>query len=71
MPLLELIKKGVSEFSEQVNIVQDKVGSTKIKWLTSMAWCLIRYGARPIDYVRFEFYKKNGTERNKYLTIYR
>lgn len=71
MPLLERIKKGVFEFSEQANIVQDKVGEEKIKWLSSMMWCLLRYGARPIDYVRFEFYKKNGTERNKYLTIYR
>lgn len=71
MPLLERIKKGVFEFSEQANIVQDKVGSTKIKWLTSMAWCLIRYGARPIDYVRFEFYKKSHFERNRHLTIYR
>ena len=36
-----------------------------------MAWCLIRYGARPIDYTRFEFHKKSSRERNRYLTIYR
>lgn len=71
MPLLERIKKGAPEFSEQANIVQYKVGGSKIKWLASMAWCLIRYGARPIDYVRFEFYKKSHFERNRHLTIYR
>lgn len=36
-----------------------------------MFWCLVRYGARPIDYVRFEFHKKSAKERNRYLTIYR
>lgn len=71
MSSLDSIKKGIPEFFEQSKIVQNKVGGAKAKWLSSMAWCLIRYGARPIDYVRFEFYKKNGTERNKYLTIYR
>jgi hypothetical protein len=72
MPSFQQIKKGIPEFFEQANIVQSKVGGEKkIKWLSSMMWCLLRYGARPIDYVRFEFYKKNGTERNKYLTIYR
>lgn len=36
-----------------------------------MLWCLLRYGARPIDYVRFEFHKKSRRERNRYLTFYR
>ena len=71
MPSFQQIKKGIPEFFEQANIVQSKVGGVKIKWLSSMMWCLLCYGARPIDYVRFEFYKKNGAERNKYLTIYR
>ncbi len=36
-----------------------------------MVWCLIKYGARPIDYYRFEFYLKNRFARNRYLTFYR
>lgn len=36
-----------------------------------MLWCLIRYGARPLDYTRFEFHKKSRRERNRYLTLYR
>lgn len=47
------------------------MGGVKIRYLADMFWSLIRYGARPIDYVRFEFYKKSPLERNRYLTIYR
>ena len=36
-----------------------------------MLWCVLRYGAHPKDYFMFEFYKKNGWERNSYLTIMR
>lgn len=36
-----------------------------------MLWCLVRYGARPTDYVRFEFHRKSARERNRYLTFYR
>lgn len=39
--------------------------------ISSELWCLLRYGAAPVDYVRFEFYKKNHQERNRYLTINR
>jgi len=40
-------------------------------YIISVLWCLVRYGARPMDYTRFEFYKKNTYERNRYLTLYR
>ena len=52
------IKKALTEFGEQSRIVSISYGGGKIRWLCSMLWCLIRYGARPIDYVRFEFHKK-------------
>lgn len=65
------LKKAFLNFLNNLKLSKIKWGGAKVKWLSSMAWCLIRYGARPIDYVRFEFYKKNGIERNKYLTIYR
>lgn len=39
--------------------------------IISEIWCGLRYGANPIDYVRFEFYKKNHHERDRYLTTYR
>lgn len=71
MPLLDRIKKGISEFNEQAAIVAKSYGGSKLRWVLSMVWCLLRYGARPIDYVRFEFHKKSSRERNRYLTIYR
>lgn len=39
--------------------------------IVDMLWCVLRYGAHPKDYFMFEFYKKNGRERNSYLTIIR
>jgi hypothetical protein len=71
MIFLDRIKKGIPEFSEQAAIVANSYGGSKFHWMLSMVWCLLRYGARPIDYVRFEFHKKSPRERNRYLTIYR
>lgn len=65
------LKKGLAESVEQAKIVSEKYG---IKWwlvIVSELWCGLRYGAKPVDYVRFEFYKKNHCERNRYLTTYR
>lgn len=66
-----LFLKGLSEFKEQAIIVSNSYGGGKFRWMLSMAWCLVRYGSRPIDYVRFEFHKKSPKERNRYLTFYR
>jgi len=71
MPFKARLTKGISEFKEQSQIVSDGYGGSRLYNMCSMAWCLLRYGARPIDYVRFEFYKKNNRERNRYMTIYR
>ena len=40
-------------------------------YIISMLWCLLRYGARPTDYTRFQFYKLKGKERNRFVTLYR
>lgn len=71
MPSLARIKTGVPEMFEQARLVGNTYGGSEAHWFLDMCWCLIRYGARPIDYVRFEFYKKSAHERNRYLTIYR
>jgi len=71
MPGLARIKAGVPEMFEQARLVADTYGGCKAHWFLDMVWSLIRYGARPIDYVRFEFHKKSARERNRYLTIYR
>lgn len=46
-------------------------GGGKLRILASMAYCLVRYGARPIDYERFEFRRKSAFERNRYMTFLR
>lgn len=71
MSALRRIKQAFSEFPEQATIVSESYGGCKLRWELDMFWCLVRYGARPIDYVRFEFHRKSGRERNRYLTIYR
>lgn len=78
MVLFNRLKKGLPEFGEQVTIVIQQYhsgtkfgGVLRIKYLVDMCWCLLRYGARPIDYVRFQFYKKSSSERSKFLTIYK
>lgn len=71
MGVLKRLKQAIPEFREQSQIVADTYGGGTFRWKLDMAWCLLRYGARPIDYVRFEFHKKSATERNRYLTIYR
>ena len=71
MPSLARIKKGASEIFEQLRLVTNTYGGNNVHWFFDMMWCLIRYGARPIDYVRFEFHKKSSRERNRYLTLYR
>lgn len=67
----ETFLKGFREFGEQAQIVSSTYGGSKFHWIVSMVWCLVRYGARPMDYVRFEFHRKSARERNRYLTLYR
>ena len=71
MKLLKRINQAMQEFPEQASIVSDTYSGYKLFWIIDMAWCMVRYGARPIDYVRFEFHKKSGRERDRYLTIFR
>ena len=71
MSALRRIKLAFSEFPEQAAIVSESYGGCKLGWELDMFWRLVRYGARPIDYVRFEFHKKSQKERDRYMTIYR
>lgn len=65
------IKKGISQFVEQSSIVSECYDIGRVRCFIDMVWCLVRYGAQPVDYSRFEFYKKSGRERNRYLTIFK
>lgn len=69
--MIKTAKKYLSPYIEQAKIVSEKYGIKKGELIVSMLWCRLRYGAQPVDYVRFEFYKKNNHERNRYLTNHR
>lgn len=65
------ISKVINEFRTYATETQIVAGGGKAYWIADMAWCLLKYGARPIDYVRFGFYLKNRFARDKYLTFIR
>lgn len=59
------------EILELAAIVSKSYGGSRLGWVIDMVWSLVRYGALPVDYIRFEFHKKSARERNRYLTYYR
>lgn len=65
------IKKSLKELKDQAKFVAGNYGGGVGYHIISMLWCLLRYGARPTDYVRFQFYKLKHRERNRYVTVYR
>ena len=65
------LKRYLPQGKEQSKVVSETYGINRVGVIISMLWCRMRYGAKPVDYVRFEFYKKNHHERNRYLTIHR
>lgn len=71
MGFIDRINRLWSEQTEQVAIAQKQLGGCKFRYHLDMLWCLARYGARPIDYIRFEFHRKSAKERDRYMTIHR
>lgn len=66
-----IIRKAILEFKEYSALTVQNRGGWKFYWQFDMFWCLLKYGARPIDYYRFEFYRFNRFERNRYFTFFR
>lgn len=71
MALITNLKKAHIEFNEKSTSVANLLGGGKLRIYLSMLYCLVRYGARPIDYERFEFYDKSSRRRGQYLTFMR
>ena len=57
--------KDIDQYS---TIIQDEVGGAKLVWEVKMAYSFLRYGAKPVDYWRFQFWRKSPSECDKYLT---
>lgn len=68
---LKTIKKVLQEYSEKSDSVAKSLGGGQLRTLLSMFYCTLRYGARPIDYERFEFKRKSAFERDRYMTFLR
>lgn len=72
MEKIKWLKKFYTYRVERARVVSERYSS---RWwvgvIISELWCKVRYGADLTDYERFEFYKKNHHERNRYLTIRR
>lgn len=67
----DAVKKGLWEFRTYPSMVSSNYGGNIYYWMGDMVWCLLKYGARPIDYYRFQFFKKNRHERQRYLTFFK
>lgn len=68
---LNSLKNSLQELKDQARFVANNNRGGYYYHIISMIWCLLRYGARPTDYVRFQFYKLKGGERDRYVTVYR
>lgn len=67
----ETIRKVLKEYREKSDSVAKVLSSGRLRTLMSMLYCTVKYGARPIDYERFEFRRKSAFERDRYMTILR
>ncbi len=63
--------EAVKQFRFDVrDVVKQYHGPTFVYWMQAFWYCL-RYGASPNDYIRYEFYLKNGRGVNEYITALR
>ena len=65
------LKWGLAANVKQADVVSRIYDVKRWRVVIGQMWCRFRYGANLADYERFEFYKKNHYERNRYLTRYR
>ena len=57
--------KSLSKFIQEIKTLGK--GMSLYFWC-DLIWNIIRFGCRPGEYLRFEFYKKSNWEKNKFLT---
>lgn len=65
------VKPLLDDFDLQSEIMCNKAGKNKLYWRTKMFFALLNLGAKPVDYVRFEFWRKSRFEKNRYMTSMR
>ncbi len=65
---IKFLQENIQRFNR--NIKKHAGGRFIYCWFT-LIWCALRFGSSFDDYFRYEFYKKNDFERNKFITYYR
>lgn len=61
----------LNDVDQYSTIIKSEIGGSKILWEAKMLYCFLRYGAKPVDYWRFQFWRKSASECDKYLTSMR
>ena len=63
--MITFIKNGIKEAFVSAILSKQKVGSGCVLfYLCDICWSFVIYGARPRDYVMFEFYYQNHRRRS-------
>ena len=65
--MIEVIKKFRHDVKNLVNLYHKPA----VIFYVQAGWYFLRYGASPNDYIRYEFYLKNGRCVNEYITALR
>ena len=70
--MIAFVRNGMKEAVASAKLAKQKVGSGSVFfYLLDICWCFLLYGARPRDYVMFEFYYQNHRRRNQCFTTFR
>lgn len=66
---IELLRNNYRRFNKKTDKFIGR--GYRLKAWSSEIYCFLRYGCSPDDYFRYEFYRKSGYERNKFITYRR
>lgn len=63
-----VLRMDLGRVGKDVDRVASKSGKSRAGVFFDMLWCGVKYGAGPLDYDLFEFYKLTGAQRKTYVT---
>lgn len=70
--MTDFLRNGIKEAFVSARLSKERVGKgSLLTYLFDICWSFILYGARPRDYVMFEFYYQNHRRRNQCFTTFR
>ena len=66
--MLENYKTAFAKLSRNLDVISKKYGKSRLSFFADAAWCHIRYGVTPNQYVGFQFYRLSSLERKQFYT---